>query len=316
MRNDASYRLPRHPIRVVTARTGLSPHVLRAWERRYEAVVPGRSAAGQRLYSDADMDRLALLLRATQAGRAIGQIVRMPEDELARLSDQDARQPPPDTPAAEHLDAAMAEVRALAPERLHSVLRRALLSLGTTVFLERVLVPLLSAIGDGWQAGSIGIAHEHAASEVAVRVLDGLMSDLAVADVGPVAVVATPSGERHSLGATLAAVAAAHDGWRVVLLGADVPDGEIAAAARRHGARVVGLSVVASPDPRRVRAGVRSLRESLEPRTALLVGGALAAELGPLGEGVTQVRDLDHWRSLLRGYAPARRGRAVRGSGA
>ena len=72
-------------MRVVTARTGLSPHVLRAWERRYEAVAPGRSAAGQRLYSDADVDRLALLLRATQAGRAIGQVVRIPVDELARF---------------------------------------------------------------------------------------------------------------------------------------------------------------------------------------------------------------------------------------
>jgi methanogenic corrinoid protein MtbC1 len=301
-------------MRVVTAQTGLSPHVLRAWERRYEAVAPGRSAAGQRLYSDADVDRLALLLRATQAGRAIGQVVRMPADELARLSDQDARQPPPLTPAAEHLDAALAEVRALAPERLHSVLRRALLSLGTTVFLEQVLAPLLSGIGDAWQGGSIDIAHEHAASEVAVRVLDGLLDDLEVADGGPVTVVATPSGERHSLGARLAAVTAAHDGWRVILLGADVPADEIAATARRHGARVVGLSVVAPSDLRTVRAGLRSLRAALEPRTALLVGGARAAELEPLGEKVTQVRDLAHWRSLLRGYAPARRGRAARGS--
>lgn len=313
MRNHPSYRVPVHPIRVVTARTGLSPHVLRAWERRYAAVVPGRSAAGQRLYSDADIDRLGLLVRATRSGRAIGQVVGMPEDELARLADRDADHPAPPTPAAQHLEAVMAEVRALAPERLHAALRRALLSLGAAAFLEQVLAPLLSGIGDAWREGSIGIAHEHAASEVAARVLDGLMSDLAVADGGPLAVVGTPSGERHSLGAMLAAVAAAQEGWRVILLGADVPAGEIAAAAGRHGARVVGLSVVAPLDRRATRAVLRSLREALEPRVALLVGGARVAELEPLGDGVTQVRDLAHWRSLLRGYAPGRRGRAVRG---
>ena len=42
-----------HPVRVVTQRTGLSPDLLRAWERRYRIVEPRRSAGGQRLYSDA-----------------------------------------------------------------------------------------------------------------------------------------------------------------------------------------------------------------------------------------------------------------------
>jgi len=47
--------VPRYPVRVVAARTGLSPHVLRAWERRYQVVVPTRSEGGQRLYSGLDM---------------------------------------------------------------------------------------------------------------------------------------------------------------------------------------------------------------------------------------------------------------------
>ncbi|MBR43506.1 MAG: hypothetical protein CME18_03760 [Gemmatimonadetes bacterium] len=40
---------PRHPIRVVAQRTGLSTPVLRAWERRYGVVTPNRSNGGQRL---------------------------------------------------------------------------------------------------------------------------------------------------------------------------------------------------------------------------------------------------------------------------
>ena len=51
-----------HPITVVSERTGLSQDVLRVWERRYGAVQPVRGPGGQRLYTDADIARLRLLL--------------------------------------------------------------------------------------------------------------------------------------------------------------------------------------------------------------------------------------------------------------
>ena len=68
----------RHPMRVVTRRTGLSADLLRAWERRHEVVKPSRSMGGRRLYSDDDIERLRLLYRATLAGRSIGQVAESP----------------------------------------------------------------------------------------------------------------------------------------------------------------------------------------------------------------------------------------------
>ena len=79
-----------HPMRVVTRRTGLSPDLLRAWERRYEVVTPSRSKGGRRLYSDADIERLRLLYRATLAGRSIGLVADLSADALAAVVRQDA----------------------------------------------------------------------------------------------------------------------------------------------------------------------------------------------------------------------------------
>src|SRR5215207_6184842 len=76
---------PRHPIGVVAERTGLSPDVLRVWERRYAVVEPHRSAGGQRLYSDADIERLSLLHRATQGGHGIGHVATMSKAKLEEL---------------------------------------------------------------------------------------------------------------------------------------------------------------------------------------------------------------------------------------
>src|SRR6188768_2142134 len=82
---------PVHPMRLVAARTGLTPDLLRAWEKRYGAVAPVRSSGGQRLYSDADVERLSLLARAVEGGRAIGQIANLPLDELQGIVERDAR---------------------------------------------------------------------------------------------------------------------------------------------------------------------------------------------------------------------------------
>ena len=47
----------------VSLQTGLSTHVIRAWERRYQALSPRRSAGGRRLYTQADINRLRHLKR-------------------------------------------------------------------------------------------------------------------------------------------------------------------------------------------------------------------------------------------------------------
>src|SRR5919206_4189304 len=89
MNHRAEPDVARHPIGVVAERTGLSPDLLRVWERRYRAVEPSRSGDGQRAYSDADIERLRLLRLATTAGRSIGQVARLATEELARLVGED-----------------------------------------------------------------------------------------------------------------------------------------------------------------------------------------------------------------------------------
>ena len=46
---------PRHLIQVVGRRTGISSDVIRAWERRYSAVVSDRTETNRRLYTDDDI---------------------------------------------------------------------------------------------------------------------------------------------------------------------------------------------------------------------------------------------------------------------
>lgn len=305
MRNPKQDPLARHPIGVVSSRTGLSVEVLRAWERRYAVVQPTRSVDGQRLYSDADVERLGLLHRAARAGRSLATLASLPTIELQQMVAEDAEQASarPSLPGA-YREQAMEAVRALDPERLDSLLRRALLSLGAITFLEELVAPLLVDIGDAWHDGRITVAHEHAASAALVQFLGWITRALEVPGDAPRVLLATPAGEHHALGGMIAAAAAAHDGWHVTWLGADLPASQVAAGAMLGSAKLVALSVAGdTPDLDRE---LRALRAQLDPHVPLLVGGARAATLADV-PGVTRVRDLPHWRALLNAHAPPSR---------
>src|SRR6185312_15063414 len=87
MNPSAEASAARYPVRLVALRTGLSPHLLRAWERRYRVVTPRRSEGGQRLYSDLDIERLAQLKRLVEGGHAISRIASLPLEALAELEE-------------------------------------------------------------------------------------------------------------------------------------------------------------------------------------------------------------------------------------
>ncbi|MEY2445269.1 MAG: hypothetical protein QOE00_1849 [Ilumatobacteraceae bacterium] len=53
-------------------RTGVGVSTLRAWERRYRFLQPERTPAGQRLYTDADVERVEAVLRLVGEGLTLG----------------------------------------------------------------------------------------------------------------------------------------------------------------------------------------------------------------------------------------------------
>jgi methanogenic corrinoid protein MtbC1 len=273
-----------HPIRVVAQRTGLSPDILRAWERRYGVVEPVRAEAGPRLYTDEDVERLRLLRLVVEEGRSIGRVSGLSLGELEALVEEDERHraeagrerlAAADEGAAEHVRSALEAVSAMDPVRLDSVLVQAALGLGSAPFLERVAVPLMGEVGERWHAGTLGVAHEHLATATVERVL-GWLTWSWPEKRGPVVVVATPSRQRHELGARLCAAVAAEMGWRVVYLGSEVPATELARSADQRGARLVALSAVFPPGDVAVGEQIRVLGRLLPEGVGLVVGGAAA----------------------------------------
>jgi len=278
---DEAVSRPRHPIAVVSERTGLSQDVLRIWERRYRAVAPTRAAGGERLYSDADVERLRLLDAAVGAGRRIGRVAGLPTADLAELVAEDRvakdrhAAPAPAGSGADttFIETALERIQNLDARGLDELLRRSAAVIGTPAFLEQSVVPLLREIGGRWHTGRLSIADEHMASAVIEAFVVGAIQTMAVPDSAPRVFVGTLPGSRHVIPVALVGAAAAAAGWRPVFLGGDLPAAEIARAAISGRALAVALSVVYTDDIGRTLSELRQLRERLPAPVAVVVGG-------------------------------------------
>lgn len=80
---DMSYK-----IGAVSRITGIGSETLRAWERRYEAVIPKRTDSGDRQYTREDVTKLLMLKGLTETGLSIGSIASLDIAELKSLFEE------------------------------------------------------------------------------------------------------------------------------------------------------------------------------------------------------------------------------------
>lgn len=302
-------------MKVVSLRTGLSPHVLRIWERRYGAVVPMRTPTNRRVYTNADVDKLGLLRQATEAGHSIGRIAGLPPEDLRVLveTDRQFRQPMHSHPqrngdveqyVSNCLDAAMD----LDVQSLEQELARAAVDLDQPSLLDKLIPSLMERIGELWNSGEVRMADEHLATVVVRTFLANIIASQRPHGSAPRMIVTTSVGQIHEIGALLAAATAASKGWAVSYLGPNLPADEIASAARRRDAHVVALSFIYPAADPAIGPELVRLRQGLGADVLMAVGGracsSYADAIGQVGgltfEDLRALRTLEDPRLLVR----------------
>ena len=175
---------------------------------------------------------------------------------------------------------------------------------GLPFLYEEIVTRALVEVGRRWQVGELSVADEHVATAVAQSVLASFYSSFPWAPEGPKAIVACVAGERHELGARMAADLLAYDGWNVTFVGADVPQDALLELVARERPRFVGLSIALPGRVSRLCDTVAQLRQ-LVPATKLVVGGRAIAHIDTAGLAVDVVapsaaRAVD----VVRGWKP------------
>jgi DNA-binding transcriptional MerR regulator len=265
-------------------RTGASPELLRAWERRYGLLHPARSQGGFRLYTAADEARIRRMQDYLARGVAAAQAARLAMD--AEATEQDDSVPeaallipatavaasPPLQAAARELAGALDRFQ---EERAHGVLDRLLAAYRIETVLRGLLLPYLHDLGERWARGEVSIAQEHFAANLLRGRLLGLARGWGQGR-GPAAVLACLPGEQHDLGLLAFGITLQRRGWRIVYLGPDTPIATIHQAIGELGPNLVVLTGTV-PEPFAAHADAIA---GLARQTPVAVAGAGAtAEL-------------------------------------
>ena len=233
---------PVYNLKAVLIETGIKPDVLRAWERRYGLPMPQRTAGGQRLYSEHDVEVIKWLIARQGDGLSISSAVEMWKQKSAGGQDplagpaQSAAQAvlsirPANLTQSHLASTGLNELRAdwlaaclnfnetVAEQVLNQAFALYPLETVCTQVLQRGMVE----VGLMWYENRASVQQEHFASALAVRRVDALMM-AAPAPIRPEnIIVGCPAGEWHTFTPLLMALLIRRRGYNVLYLGANIP---------------------------------------------------------------------------------------------
>lgn len=258
---------PMYNTKLVVGETGVPADTFRAWERRYGLPKPQRAEGGQRLYSERDIATIRWLRDRTGEGLTISQAVALLESEAEAPAAMDE----PRSFEALRSDFLQALLRFDAPSA-DTILSEAFALYSLDAVCVQVLQPVLIDVGELWHTGKASVAQEHFTSQFIRRKLLALLNIYDVPDGRATVVAACAAGEQHDLGLLLLSLFLVRRNYKVVFLGADVPNAALQQAVAHVHPEIVCISAASQTTADHARQMAASV-SAQHPETLVFIGG-------------------------------------------
>ncbi|MBU1232024.1 MAG: cobalamin B12-binding domain-containing protein [Proteobacteria bacterium] len=233
MAGDKSF----YKIGTLARESGVTPTLLRAWEKRYALWIPERGPGGQRLYSQEDMFLICHIAESIAGGHRIGELAALGREQLLKQvrTKKEAGEEgvASETEKGERGNGLESYIKPLVSaaetvdlKQLGTELQHAMLELSPDRLVYEVLLPVMARVGELYLSGRIGVAGEHLVSSMVEQYLRNCLDQARTATmekrISPVLCCCFP-GEEHRLGVLAVSYALARQGYNVVYLGAALP---------------------------------------------------------------------------------------------
>lgn len=275
-------------VAAVARRMGVAPATLRTWDRRYGVGPSAHQAGTHRRYSPTDLARLEHMRRLVIEGVTPAEAARAAHGQApgdpCRAGGGRVLAQPGAAPAERGLARAAQAVDTAA---CMAIISDAIALNGVVWTWDRLLVPVLGAIGDQWSDTGRGVEVEHAlSSAVQAAFISSIAGLTEPVNTRTVLLVCAPD-DVHTLPLWAVAAALAEHGICSRVLGPGLPLVALVDAVERLGPAAV---FVWSQVPGSADCSILDGLPAHRPRASILIGGAGWSGQPP--PGVSRVADL------------------------
>jgi DNA-binding transcriptional MerR regulator len=299
-------------IQFVARISGVGIHTIRAWEKRYQAIVPKRDAKGRRHFDQGDIDRLIMLKSLVDLGNNISEVATLTNPDLKKTYEKFEREGKliklefqESHDVKKILDRMISALQNYRLEQLSHELKVYKSELNYKEFAMQILWPLLQEVGRKVFDGSLGIAQEHALSAIIRHHVGEVMFQGVSAEKSnaPLFLLATPESELHEFGILMGALFCHYYGMRTLYLGANMPMQSLADAITqiRPEYTILGVSS-AWGNSNRVNLDkyILGLYQQVSGKTSLLIGGHKSRNRQLQVEGIQFLENFDRLDYFLK----------------
>jgi DNA-binding transcriptional MerR regulator len=235
--------------------------------RRYGLIRPTRTASGHRLYTQAQIDLINRVLVLLDKGIAISQVRAALDSTVEPQAPGEAQA----GPWQRYLERMVSAIVRFDENGLEESYNEALSLYPVDMVTRHLLLPLLTELGKRWETAEGSIAEEHFFGVYLRNKLGARFHHRAHGNTGPRLLLACLPGELHEIGVLLFALSAHDNGFRIVLLGANMPLADLPAVVRRAEIDAIVLSGSIEPEPELLPERFPKL--VAEARVPVCVGG-------------------------------------------
>ena len=262
--------------------TGLSKHVIRSWERRFDLLNPVRGGNRYRMYTQEDVDLLTYIRRELESGFAIGELAKLGRENLIAQMDHkkavfDASN---ESPLVRINDILIDSLIPLDKNKFIRTLNEAVSLVSFDEAFFKIFIPLLRRVGDLWHEGKIGVGEEHFVTHHIRQRFLSILNQLPVSDGGPKVVISCLANDYHEMGALIAAYQCAINGYQVFYLGANMPVESLVEFCTQTQPTLVLLSCSNELEDSEAKSLADKYARTLLPICSVWAGGSAMDSLG------------------------------------
>jgi len=239
----------RYTISELSHYTGIKPHTIRAWEKRYNLLAPSRSCTNIRGYDGCQLRKLLNINSLLNSGWKISRISQLKSEELdsevRMIMDQGAVENKIDF----LINGLMVHMLNFDEPRFSEIFTQAVDHYGVKSAILQIVYPFLKRIGVLWQIEDISPSQEHFASAIIRRKILTEIDKMPVnTKSNHTVVLCLPSDEFHELPLLLAHYILLENQINTIYLGSSVPP-EMAAitAQQTHASHLFTLFMSSAP---------------------------------------------------------------------